>query len=192
MQALKAAAEHDQAYLSVFKSVVKGEKNIDSNYGIEKELLLYKNQWYIPEDKALRRTIMEGEHDSCIAGHFGTYKTNGSVQANFFWPKMDEHITEYVRTCDVCQRSKTIRPKKFGLLEPIDVPMRLWNAISMDFIVGLPESQGYTRIWVIVDGFLKMAHFIPLKTKVPIKELALIFLHYIWRLHGLPESIISD
>ena len=92
----------------------------------------------------------------------------------------------------MCQRSKTIRHKKFGLLEPIDVPMRLWNAISMDFMAGLPESLGYTKIWAIVDRFSKMAHFIPLTTEVPIKELALIFLQNIWRLHGLPESIISD
>ena len=70
--------------------------------------------------------------------------------------------------------------------------MRPWNAICMDVIVGLSESQGYTKIWVIVDRFSKMAHFIPITTEVPIKELALIFLQNIWRLHGLPESIISD
>ena len=97
-----------------------------------------------------------------------------------------------MKTCDVYQRNKTIRHKKGGLLEPIDVRMRPWNAISMDFIVGLPESEGYTKIWVIVDRFSKMAHFIPLTTEVPLKELALIFLQNVWRLHGLPESIISD
>ena len=58
----------------------------------------------------------------------------------------------------------------------------------MDFI----ESEGYTKIWVIVDRFSKMAHFIPLRTEEHIKELALTFLKEIWRLHGLPESIISD
>jgi len=62
----------------------------------------------------------------------------------------------------------------------------------MDFIVGLPKSEGYTKIWVIVDRFSKMAHFIPLKTEEHIKELALIFLKEIWRLHGLPETIISN
>ena len=62
----------------------------------------------------------------------------------------------------------------------------------MDFIVGLPKSQGYTKIWVIVARFSKMAHFIPLKSEEHIKELALIFLKEIWRLHGLPATIISD
>ena len=62
----------------------------------------------------------------------------------------------------------------------------------MDFIVGLPKSDGYTKIWVIVDRFSKMAHFIPLRTEEHIKELALTFVKEIWRLHGLPESIVSD
>ena len=67
---------------------------------------------------------MEAEHDSKIAGHFGTYKTIGRVRANFYWPKMDENITEYVCSCDLCQRNKVIRHKKYGLLEPLVVPMR--------------------------------------------------------------------
>jgi len=61
-------------------------------------------------------------------------------------------------------------------LKPINVPIRPWTSISIDFIVGLPKSEGYTKIWVIVDRFSKMAHFIPLKIQEHIKELALIFL----------------
>jgi len=47
-------------------------------------LLLYKNRWYIPKDESLRLTIMEAEHDSKIAGHFGTYKLIGRVRASFY------------------------------------------------------------------------------------------------------------
>jgi len=105
---------------------------------------------------------------------------------------MDENITVYVRSCNVCQRNKVIRHKKYRLLEPLEVPIRPWTAISMDFIVGLPKSDGYRKIWVIVDRFSKMAHFIPLRTEEHIKELALTFVKEIWRRHGLPESIVSD
>jgi len=135
---------------------------------------------------------MEAESDSKIAGPFGTYKTIGRVRANFSWPRLDENITQYVHSCDVCQSNKVIRHKRFGLLEPLEVPMRPWTAVSMDFIVGLPKSDGYTKIWVIVDRFSKMAHFIPLRTEEHIKELALTLVKEIWRLHGLPESIVSD
>jgi len=100
---------------------------------------------------------------------------------------MDENITEYVRSSDVCQRNKVIRHKTFGLLDPLEVPMRPWTAISMDFIVGLPKSDGYTKIWVIVDRCSKMAYLIPIRTEEHIKELALTFVKEIWRLYGLPE-----
>jgi len=136
--------------------------------------------------------IMEAEYDSRMAGHFGTYKRIGRVRAKFYWPKMDEQIREYVRSLDMCQHNKVIRHKNYGLLKPIDVPMRPWTSISTDFVVGLPKSEGYTKIWVIVDRFSKLAHFIPLKTEEHIQELALIFLREIWHLHGLPETIISD
>jgi len=181
------AADRDQTYLAILKALLEGDSKVDTNFGIEKDLLLYKNRWYIPKDEGLRGTIMAAEHDSKIAGHLGTYKTIGRVRANFYWPKMDENITEYVRSCEVCQNNKVIRHKKYGLLEPLEVPMRPWTAMSMDFIVVLPKSNGYTKIWVIVDRFSKMAHFIPLRTEAHIKELALTFGKEIWRLHGLPE-----
>jgi len=186
------AADSDQTYLATLKAILKGNSKVDTNFSIKKDLLLYKNRWDIPTDEGLRRTIMEAEHDSKIAAHFGTYKTIGRVTANFYWPKMDENITKYVRSCDVCQRNKVIRHKNYGLLEPLEVPMRPWTAISIDFIVGLPKSNGYTKIWVIVDRFSKIAHFIPLRTEEHIKKLALTFVKEIWRLHGLPESIVSD
>jgi len=174
-EALMKTADIDETYLATLKALLKGDSKVDTNFCIEKDLLLYKNRWYITKDESLRRTIMEAEHDSKIAGHFGTYKTIGMVRANLYWPKMDENITEYVRSCDVCQRNNVVRHKKFGLLEPLEVPMRPLTAISMDFIVGLPKSNGYTKIWVIIDRFSKMAHFISLRTEEHIKELALTF-----------------
>jgi len=191
-EALVKAADNDQTYLATLKALLKGDSKVDTYFSIEKFLVMYKNRWYIPKDESLRRTIMEAKHHSKIARHFGTYKTIGRVVANFYWPKMDENITEYVGMCDICQRNKVIRHKKYGLLEPLEVPKRPWTAISMDFMVGLPNSEGYTKIWVIVDRFCKMAHFIPLGTEEHIKDLALTFVKEIWRLYRLPESIVSD
>jgi len=191
-EALIKAAHSDETYLATLKALLKGDSKADTNFSIEKDLLLYNNRWYIPKDEGLRRMIIEAEHDSKIAGHLGTYKTIGRVRANFYWPKMDEKITEYVHSCDVSQRNKVIRHKKYGLLEPLEVPMRPWTAISMDFIVGLPKSNGYTQIWVIEDRFSKMAYFILLRTEEHIKKLALTLVKEIWFLNGLPESIVSD
>jgi len=127
--ALLKAADQDQSYLDTFKSALKGKKNVDTSLSIIKDLRCYKNRWYMPKDESLKRIIIEGEHDSRMAGHFGTYKTIGRVMANFYWPKMDEQIMEYVRSCDICQHNKVIRHKKYGLLESIDVPMRPWTSL---------------------------------------------------------------
>ena len=64
----------------------------------------------------------------------------------------------------------------------------------MDFIVGLPKSNGYTQIWVVVDRLTKMAHFIPMVTgkESPAKNLTITFAREIWCLHGLPLDIVSD
>jgi len=191
-KALMKAADSNQTFLATLKALLQGDSQVDTKFSIEKDLLLYKNRWYISKDEGVRRTIMKAEHDSKIAGHFGTYKTISRISANFYWPKMDERITEYVRSCDVCQCNKVIWLKKYGLLEPLEVPIRPWTAISMDFIVGLSKSNGYTKILVIVEMFSMMAHFIPLQTEEHIQELALTFMKEIWRLHGLPESIVSD
>jgi hypothetical protein len=63
----------------------------------------------------------------------------------------------------------------------------------MDFIIGLPTTQsGYDSIWVIVDRFLKVAHFIPVKTKYKGAKLVELYITKIVRLHGVPKKIVSD
>jgi hypothetical protein len=105
---------------------------------------------------------------------------------------MDTWVMDYVRSCHVCQQNKSPRHRQFGLLQPLDLPFAPWDSIGMDFITTLPSSKGYTSIWVIIDRFTKMAHFIPIKKGMKNKELFMLFLKEVWRLHGLPSSIISD
>lgn len=105
---------------------------------------------------------------------------------------MDDETEEYIRTCDTCEQAKESCHKACGLLQPLKVPHCRWNSISVDFIVGLPESGACFSIWVIVDLFTKVAQFIPIKPGIATMEVAGIILQSIWRLHGLPEVIFSD
>ena len=76
---------------------------------------------------------------------------------------------------------------------PLELSYAPWDAISMDFITQLPKSGGCLMVGVIVDCFTKMAHFIPVKDGQKTAEgCAKLFLENIWKLHGLPSSIISD
>jgi len=62
-------------------------------------LLYWKGVLWIPEDRNLKRTILESERDTRIAGHFGQDKTIKLVRQNFWWPKMDQCIIDYIRSC---------------------------------------------------------------------------------------------
>jgi len=75
---------------------------------------------------------------------------------------------------------------------PNSIPEKPWTHISADFIMKLPLAQGYDLILVVVDILTKMVHFIPTTEKTLAEELARLFRDNVWKLHGLPESIISD
>jgi transposase InsO family protein len=101
-------------------------------------------------------------------------------------------VEDFVRACPVCQRNKTEALSPAGLLQPLAVPSAVWCDISMDFIEALPCVQGKTVILSVVDRFSKYAHFIPLAHPYTALSVARAFFDDIVRLHGLPQSIVSD
>jgi hypothetical protein len=106
---------------------------------------------------------------------------------------MDQEIIEYIRRCLECQKDKATCHKPYGLLSPLDLPYAPWTSIAIDFITDLPLSEDCDQLWVIIDRFTKMAHFIPLKKEQKTAEhLVKIFAHESWRFHGIPTDIISD
>jgi hypothetical protein len=106
---------------------------------------------------------------------------------------MKRDVAEYMALCDTCQRVKAEHQRPAGLLQPLKVPEGKWEEISMDFIVGLPRTQGgHDYIWVIVDRFTKVAHFIPVKTTYTGARLAEMYMAQIVCLHGVPKKIVSN
>jgi len=91
-----------------------------------------------------------------------------------------------------CQRNKNCIEQPAGKLMPNSIPEKPWMHILADFITKLPLAQGYDTILVVVDWLTKMVHFIPTTEKTMAEGLAKLFRDNMWKLHGLPESIISD
>jgi hypothetical protein len=147
----------------------------------------------VPKDHQLRKQILDEAHLSKFSMHPGSTKMYQDLRQNFWWTRMKREIARYVAGCDICQRVKASHLKTAGVLQPLPIPSWKWEDISMDFIVGLPNtSQKHDSIWVIIDRLTKTAHFLPVHTTFTTKKYAEIYIEQIIRLHGVPKTIISD
>ena len=134
-------------------------------------LLFFKKLFYIPNGSC-RLRIVQNCHDTYTTRHFGSTKTLDLVQRSFWWPHMRRFVEDYVRTCDTCCRAKMPRHHPYGLLEPLPIPSKPWQSISLDFITDLPDSKGFNVILTVVDRYTKMAHFVPCTKEITSEETA--------------------
>ncbi|KAH0606467.1 uncharacterized protein H6S33_004128 [Morchella sextelata] len=134
--------------------------------------LLYRGSIYVPYYNPLKLRILKLYHDALSAGHSGREKTFELISRHYYWPLMRNYIARYVWNCHTCQRSKPNTYGKLRVLRLLPIPEQRWQEVSMDFINGLPESEGYDAIMVIVDRLTKRRHFQPCNTTVNSKDVA--------------------
>jgi hypothetical protein len=105
---------------------------------------------------------------------------------------MRRHIEQYIVECAICKQAKVEHCKLPGLLQPLPIPDQAWTSISLDFIEGSPKSQSFDTILMVIDKFSKYGHFLPMKHPFTALTVAKAFMDNIYKLHGLPQFIISD
>jgi hypothetical protein len=140
----------------------------------------------------MRENLCKEKHSGGLTGHFGHEKTFSKLNKSYFWPGMREDVKRFMDICKICQHSKGKR-QNAGFYQLLPIPDRLWDAVNMDFILGLPRTQrGFDLIFVVVDRFSKMEHFIPCQKTSDATHIANLFFKEVIQLHGLPRSIVLD
>ena len=123
--------------------------------------------WYgdalvIPDSQNLRKQCLHELHNCQYSGHLGITKTLKAMERLYWWKGMRKDVRQHIRNCSECQKNKTNNNQKpGGLLQPLQIPGRRWESISVDLITQLPMTRfGNTKIVVFVDRLSKMVFLV--------------------------------
>ena len=109
------------------------------------EYLWHQGKIWVPNKEEIRTNLMKQYNDIPQTGHGGTAKMTEVIQRKYYWPHMRNMIKQYVKNCDICQRTKVVSHAPCGLMKPNEAPDRPWKSISMEIdIHGL--HHGLTTI----------------------------------------------
>ncbi|XP_022847564.1 uncharacterized protein LOC111370094 [Olea europaea var. sylvestris] len=188
---LKEDYEACPDFKDIFLNLQKGQSGATDGFRLEEGYLFRANKLCIPRT-SVRDFIVWEIHAGGLAGHFGRDKTIEEVECQFYWPSLKKDVAKIVSTCNACQLSKQ-KKQNTGLYTPLPVPNCPWQDVSMNFVLGLPRTpKKHDSIFVVVDRFSKMAHFIPCSKTSDASKVAILFFNKIVKLYGLPKTIVSD
>lgn len=147
----------------------------EHGYELSHGIIRFHGRIWLGANAALQTKLIVGLHSSTVGGHSGIQATYQRVKRLFAWPGLKTAVEDFVRQCDTCQHAKHSNTHPAGLLQPLPVPAGAWRDITMDFIDGLPLSDGFDVILIVVDRFTKYAHFVPLRHPYSAPKVARVF-----------------
>jgi hypothetical protein len=154
----KEDADFKEAY-EACKNPLLGDRSQWTECLMQDGLLFKRNQLCIPKF-SMRDNLLKEKHNRGLAVHFGHDKTFAKLSNSYYYLNMRAEVKTFVNKCRICQYAKG-RQQNTGLYQPLPIPERSWDAINVDFFLGLPRTKkGNDSIFVVVDTFSKMEHFI--------------------------------
>ena len=188
---IKSSQNDDPELGSIIDKVRKGDK---SDFVLmDDDTLNFKNRVCIPHFVGLRRELLKDFHSSRFTIHPGGMEMYSDMKQLYWWLGLKHDIAEFIKQCLVFQQVKAEHQRLRGKLQPLSIPEWKWENITMDFVLGLPKSLGGNdAVWVIIDRLTKSAHFLPIQTTFTLDKLVSLYVKEIFRLHGVPISIVSD
>ena len=159
----------------------------------------YRHNWYlfrlnkhcVPKCSLYLMLICK-VYEGGLMGHFSIAKTLDILQEHFFWPNMKFDVYKYCANCITYLQAKS-KVHPYGLYTPLPVPYLPWVDVSMDFVLGLPRTRhSNDNIYMVVDRFFKMAHFISCHKTDDASYVTDLFFRDVVCLHGIPRTIVSN
>lgn len=191
IQQILLSYEEDEECQTIISKTVLDSINSDE-YQYVQGIIKKGSKIYVGKNGGVRKQIIATLHSSALGGHSGQSACLQRIKLAFYWPNMKNDIITFIQNCEVCQRCKSEHVLYPGLLQPLNIPIAPWKDISMDFVEQMPESDGMDTVLVVIDRLSKYGHFIALKHPFSASDVADVFLDQIFRLHGMPASIVSD
>ncbi|UYV66767.1 K02A2.6-like, partial [Cordylochernes scorpioides] len=186
-------------FIENIKENLSGNKRSITQNFKEKNGCLYKKnpnpegrEWLLVVPKKRRKEIMSEYHNHMLNGHLGVARTTYRLKNKYYWPSMLKDVSEFVKTCHLCQSRKGSNQLPSGLLQPIPPANYPFERIGIDFVGPLPSTKR-RRKWIIVltDYYTKYAETkaVPEAT---VKEVSTFLIEHIFLCHGAPRFLISD
>lgn len=181
---VRAAYTHDPWFSVPHNTKVLAERN---------GLWWHGNALAIPNVGGLRQECLEECHDSPYAGHCGILKTRKLLERTYWWPSMAQDVEAHCHKCSSCAVNKASNQKPGGLLQPLEVPGRRWECVTMDWITDLPPTKtGHDSIMVVVDKLSKYVVFIPCTKEIKAKGVVDLLTERVIAYFGHPLKLVSD
>ena len=174
------------------KEVIQVIEREDGLAWEEDEVVYMEGRIYIPNNKDLKEEIMREHHDPADVRHLGQHRMQELIKRTYWWLGLKEDVKKYVQECVKCQQNKMQHQRKAGELHLLEIPEGPWQDISIDMIGPLPRSNGMDAIVVIVDRFTKMIRLKATTTSISLEGIAKVYQDKIWKIHGVPKTILSD
>ncbi|XP_057786354.1 uncharacterized protein LOC131003815 [Salvia miltiorrhiza] len=190
LEILRADVRTNGELMELMGQIQEGQA--PAGYRVADGLIYRGRQLVVASSSAAKPALLYEHHATPSAGHPGVERTLRRLASTFYWAGMRSDVKKFVASCVDCQTTKYSTQKPGGLLQPLPIPMQVWEDVSMDFVTGLPQSRGFTAIMVVVDRLSKYAHFAPLPTSFDAWRVANLFVETVVKHHGFPNSIVTD
>jgi hypothetical protein len=189
LETIKSQYSHDDDFKDVLLNCK--DRKTWNKFILAEGFVFRANKLCIPAS-SVHLLLLQEAHGGGLMGHYGVKKKEDILVGHFFWPKMRRDVERFISCCTTYQKAKSrLNPR--GLYMPLPVPSAPWENISMDFVLGLPRTKkGRDNVFVVVDRFSKMAHFIPYHKTDDAIHVVDLFFREIVRLNAVPNTIVSD